>query len=91
MFNQESAWRLTPEEAGRLNPPLLEIAEDESGQLYYKAVDDPEWLFTGYIPTPQSRLGWFIYHLIHGLAMRYPVRKVLVFSVAHARVEVTDA
>lgn len=77
-------WRLTPEEQERLNPPIMEFAEDEEGQLYHKITDDPKWLNVGYIPTPQTSLGWFIYHLIHGLAMGYPARKVLIFAIKHA-------
>lgn len=79
------AWQLTPKESERLNPPPLEIAEDEDGQIYYKAEDEARWLFVGYIPTPQTALGWFMYHLIHGLAMGYPIRKVIIFSMAHTR------
>jgi hypothetical protein len=78
------SWQLTLEECDRLNPPILEIAEGEDGALYHKVVDDSYWLDVGYIPTPQTVLGWFIYHLIHGLVMGYPVHKVVIFSIVHA-------
>lgn len=84
-LNRYPFWQLTPKECQQLNPPLLEIAEDEEGQLYYKAMDNSEWLFTGYIPTPQTVLGWFFYHLVHGLVMKYPACKVLIFSIIHSR------
>ncbi|MBX3015788.1 MAG: hypothetical protein KF832_29985 [Caldilineaceae bacterium] len=43
-----------------------------------------EWVSVGYIPCPQTRLGWFTYHAIHGLAMRYPWRAVLAFARLHS-------
>jgi hypothetical protein len=59
----------------RLNPPR---------ELCIDWVDIPdEWISVGYIPTPRTRLGWFTYHLIHGLAMRYPLRSVIAFSLLH--------
>lgn len=58
-----------------LNPPR---------ELAIHPVDIPdEWIGVGYIPTPKTRLGWFTYHLIHGLAMRYPLRSVIAFSLLH--------
>lgn len=58
-----------------LNPPR---------ELCIDWVEVPdEWISVGYIPTPQTRLGWFTYHLIHGLAMRYPLRSVIAFSLLH--------
>jgi hypothetical protein len=42
-----------------------------------------KWISVGYIPKPKTRLGWFTYHLIHGLAMRYPLRSVIAFSLLH--------
>lgn len=44
-----------------------------------------EWTFVGYIPTPQTRLGWFVYHIVHGLAMRYPLRSVIAFALLNTR------
>lgn len=58
-----------------MNPPR---------ELNIEWVEVPdEWLGVGYIPTPRTRLGWFTYHLIHGLAMRYPLRSVIAFSLLH--------
>ena len=60
-----------------LNPPR-EICIDW--------VEIPEkWISVGYIPKPHTRLGWFTYHLIHGLAMRYPLRSVIAFSLLHTK------
>jgi hypothetical protein len=58
-----------------LNPPR---------ELCIHPPDIPdEWISVGYIPTPKTRLGWFTYHMIHGLAMRYPLRSVIAFSLLH--------
>ena len=48
------------------------------------AVPD-EWISVGYIPKPRTRLGWFTYHLLHGLAMRYPLRSVIAFALLNTR------
>lgn len=56
-----------------LNPPR-EICID------WVEIPD-KWISVGYIPKPRTRLGWFTYHLIHGLAMRYPLRSVIAFSL----------
>ncbi|HMN30828.1 MAG TPA: hypothetical protein PKE45_21925 [Caldilineaceae bacterium] len=77
-----SWFRLTDEEADRLNPPILEVAQDEeTGKTFIELLTDEQWLPVGYIPTPRTRLGWFLYHLAHGLAMRYPFHKVIGYSV----------
>ena len=65
-------YHLTDEEASRLNPP-----ED--------ADECDEWLPVGYIPRPQTRLGWLIYHWVHGLWMRYPLLKVLGYALANTK------
>jgi hypothetical protein len=65
-------WALTPDEVARLNPP-----ED--------AAERDEWLPVGYIPQPTTRLGWFAYHVVHGLWMRYPLRKVLGYAFANTQ------
>lgn len=58
-----------------MNPPR---------ELNFHPVDLPDkWISVGYIPKPRTRLGWFTYHLIHGLAMRYPLRSVIAFSLLH--------
>lgn len=65
-------YSLTSEEADRLNPP--------------KDVDNrPEWLPVGHIPRPTTRLGWFVYHVVHGLWMRYPLYKVLGYALANSQ------
>ncbi|MEM7531082.1 MAG: hypothetical protein AAF639_02805 [Chloroflexota bacterium] len=56
-----------------LNPP------PELRTFTPKAHDD--WVFVGYVPSPKTRLGWFVYHMIHGLLMRYPLRSVIAFSL----------
>lgn len=65
-------YSLTNEEADRLNPP-----EDVDSH--------PDWLPVGYIQRPATRLGWFVYHLIHGLWMRYPLHKVLGYALTNTR------
>lgn len=68
-----SKWyHLTDDEALRLNPPG-------------NADDRPEWLPVGYIPRPTTRLGWFAYHVIHGLWMRYPPLKVLGYALGNTK------
>lgn len=90
-----AGWELTSQEQERLNPPIIEVVADEEGQMYHSVIDDSKWLYVGHIPTPQTTLGWFVYHFIHGLAMGYPARKVLLFSIEHAllgplQVEIPD-
>lgn len=58
-----------------LNPPR-EICID------WVEIPD-KWISVGYIPKPRTRLGWFTYHMIHGLAMRYPLRSVIAFALLH--------
>jgi hypothetical protein len=65
-------YALTPAEVARLNPP------DDAGE-------HDAWLPVGYIPRPATRLGWFVYHVIHGLWMRYPLLKVLGYAVANTK------
>ena len=68
----------------KLNPPPLLVKYDEIRSIYFiEILDDPKWLPIGYIPTPKTHLGWFLYHLIHGLVMRYPVHKVLYYSLTN--------
>ena len=70
---------LTDAEANRLNPP------DD-------ALERDEWLPVGYIPRPSTRVGWFAYHLVHGLWMRYPLHKVLGYALTNTQpsLEVID-
>jgi hypothetical protein len=60
----------------------LEIFLADDGLVYEERLEDERWLGMGYVPRPRSRLGWFVYHLVHGLAMRYPWWKVLGFALA---------
>ena len=55
------------------NPPM---------HLRHVTPDLPkEWLEVGLIPRPTTKLGWFVHHMAHGLAMRYPLRSVIAFSL----------
>lgn len=75
-----SPWySLTIEEANRYNPPAYQMMQLEEPARY------ESWLPVGYIPCPRTRLGWFLYHLVHGLWMRYPLHKVLGFALAHTK------
>lgn len=71
-------YSLSDEEAARLNPP-----ED--------APRRDEWLPVGWIPCPKTRLGWLLYHLVHGLWMRYPLHKVVGYALANTRPGWEDA
>lgn len=64
----------------RLNPPIFDHILGDDGRIYQELLDDDRWLNVGYIPTPTTRLGWFVYHVVHGLAMRYPVASVLRYA-----------
>jgi hypothetical protein len=48
---------------------------------YEEILDPREWLHVGHIPTPTTRAGWFCYHVTHGLWMRYPFFKVLMYAL----------
>lgn len=76
-----SWYTLTDDEADRLNPP--DFVDDD--------VAFPDaWLPVGVIPCPRTRLGWFVYHLVHGLWMRYPLHKVLGYALANTEPEAVD-
>ncbi len=70
---------MTDADYERLNPPDAQMELLDDG-VYIKLLDDPAWLHMGWVPTPTTRLGWFVYHVIHGLLMRYPAWDVLVWS-----------
>lgn len=73
---------LTEEEQERFNPPQLYHTYDESSCRFgLEDASGQEWLPVGHIPLPTTRLGWFAYHLIHGLWMRYPLHKVVGFAL----------
>ena len=46
-----------------------------------------EWVFVGLVPAPKSRIGWFIYHFVHGMVMGYPFKSVLAFSLLNTNVK----
>lgn len=79
--------------AGCIENYLREVARDFDVKSYnppkhinFAPVNVPdEWLLVGAIPRPTTRLGWFTYHFIHGLAMRYPLRSVIAFSLIHTK------
>ena len=76
---------LRVEEADALNPPVLDRL-CHSAVWYEEVLEDDRWLQVGYIPTPRSRLGWFAYDVAHGLAMHYPVGRVLAYALfGHAQ------
>jgi hypothetical protein len=77
----ESLWQC---EYSRLNPPSEQFIEVD-GTLCETVIDDPHWHRVGYVPTPRTRWGWFLHHLCHGLAMRYPVAKVLLYAACNTR------
>lgn len=77
-----SWWRLTEEEADRLNPPFIPgVIEDENGKIYIEYVVSNNWIPLGYIPKPRNEWEWFLHHLFNGLMMRYPWHKVFWFSI----------
>lgn len=68
-----SYYSITDVKAAALNPPYP--YNDARYRIYSDA-----WLSVGYIPMPKTQLGWISYHLIHGLWMRYPLLKVVLFA-----------
>lgn len=78
------AWyHLTDDEADRLNPSFPYLAMKKSGGAFLdiSLADEPGWIHVGYIPLPTTWLGWFLYHLAHGIAMRYPLHKVIGYAL----------
>lgn len=77
-----ASWgRLSDSDYDRLNPPPDEMILLDDGGMAMRLLDDERWLHVGYVPTPRTRLGWFVHHVAHGLAMRYPWHKVLLWSL----------
>lgn len=68
----------------RMNPPLRTVINGKDGTTYEERLDEPAWISVGYAPKPTTRLGWFVYHTIHGLLMRYPLRSVIAFALLHS-------
>lgn len=74
---------LTEDEYERLNPPTLRPLMRADG-LYFRSLQDERWLPVGYIPRPTTRIGWFVYHVVHGLAMRYRLLPVLLYAFRYS-------
>jgi len=83
-MGKRSLFFMGTDEYSNLNPPVIEIVEDENGKLYGECLSDDRWIEVGYIPTPSTRIGWFVYHFVHGLAMRYRFLPVLIFSIRNS-------
>jgi hypothetical protein len=81
---------LSDEELERLNPPDADIIFFDN-EPYIKMLNDPKWFSVGVIPTPTTRRGWFAYHLIHGLVMRYPWWRVVCYAVVESRINANQA
>ncbi len=77
---RKKRWMLSDYEYAELNPPLEEVKVIK-GKCWYRMLDDPDWLPVGHIPCPQTLLGWFFYHLIHGIWMRYPLWSVILYCL----------
>lgn len=75
-------WKLKDEEYDKLNPPILEmIVREEDKKVFIELLNDDNWLHVGCIPTPKNEFQWFVYNFIHGLWMKYPIWKVILFSI----------
>jgi hypothetical protein len=55
----------------------------ENGVQWQEVIDSDDWLYLGHCPTPLTRWQWFVYHIAHGLLMRYPLWKILPYAVKH--------
>lgn len=69
---------LTEAEADRLNYPCDGCPREGMCESVAE-----QWLPVGWIPRPRTRMGWFVYHLVHGMWMRYPLHKVLGYAVVY--------
>lgn len=82
---------LTIEEIERLNPHPRHIvmANQDTGEIVIleELLHDDKWLAVGHIPLPHTRLGWLVWHIIHGLLMKYPVHKVVGYALTHTKME----
>jgi hypothetical protein len=75
--------KLTKEDYERLNPPAILAYKEGVGMFQLRLDNDERWLMVGHVPKPKTKLGWFIYHIVHGLAMRYPLLAVIRWSFAN--------
>lgn len=74
-------WRLTDEQYDKLNPPPANfIVDEDTKKVYVEYLNNKKWLWMGYVPMPTTRIGWFLHHLIHGVWMKYPLWKVVLFA-----------
>ena len=82
-------FELTQEEIERLNPhpKQLTVIDGDSIIEYEELLCNDKWLAVGHIPLPHTRLGWLVWHIIHGLLMRYPVYKVIGYALTHTKME----
>lgn len=71
-------------ERHRLNPPTRTLIKGQDGKRYEELLDAPDWIALGYVPRPKTQIGWFAHHIIHGLAMRYPLRAVVAFALLNS-------
>ncbi|MEM7538300.1 MAG: hypothetical protein AAF639_39395 [Chloroflexota bacterium] len=79
--------------AGRIEAYLNDVARGFDRKSYNPPRDiimyikdvPHGWVDVGMIPEPKTRLGWFMYHFIHGWAMGYPLHRVLAFSLIHTK------
>lgn len=84
VVSKKSSWfTMGDDEYDRLNPPVCKVILGEDG-AYVRQIDDANWLPVGHIPMPKTRWGWFAYHLVHGLAMRYRLLPILIYSIRHS-------
>lgn len=72
-----SPLKMTQQEYDKLNPPFR--LGDMSSSV--------KWQYVGHIPAPRTKMGWFVYDIIHGLAMRYRLLPVLAFALGNLRRE----
>lgn len=50
------------------------------GKLWVQYPDNPDLIFLGTAPVPRNAWETFVYHVCHGMIMRYPLRDVLIWS-----------
>lgn len=79
---KKNLYKLSDEEYDKLNPPSSFLTYRDDGMLFRSVPPYMnDWVYVGYIPKPRGRIAWFFYNLIHGIWMKYPLFKVLLFSL----------
>lgn len=68
---------MKPFYTGDLNPPIHYLSDDDG--LWVKVEDD--YMHLGHAPWPRNRAEWLVHDICHGLIMRYPLWKVVGFSI----------